>query len=331
MAEFISSFATGFQKIVEKDLPRRIPGCKILNVFDGLIHYSFNGNSRNLEKIIYFNNTFFAIKTSRKFLGNFSSMANDFCREKKYFLINKGTFRVRFSKENRFEKVDKNLVLKIEENIVKNSKLKIDRVSPSTEIWFSIRRDNFAFCGQLISKREFTEKNLNKGELRPELAYLICRFADFDEDAAILEPFCGYGSIPTQLVKKFRFARLFASDIDEEKIKILKEKKQFENKKFVKIEREDAFSLKSIPEKSIDVVIADPPWGFYEEAGDICDFYDKTFRSFDRILKQNGKIIILSARKEEIQKAAQNRDFKILEKIDTLVNGKKASLYKFAR
>lgn len=331
MAEFISYFTTGFQNVIEKDFCQSFSCCKILHIFDGLVHYSFNGNSRDLEKKIYFNNTFFVIKTWQKFSGNFLAMVNDFCRERKYFLINKGSFRVRFLKENQFEKVDKNVVLKAEENILKNSKLKADRVSPTAEIWFVIRRDGFAFCGQLISKREFTEKNLNKGELRPELAYLICHFADFKDNAVILEPFCGYGAIPVQLVKKFRFSHIFISDIDDEKIKILKEKKQFKDKNFIDIECEDAFLLKNILDKSIDTVITDPPWGFYEDLGNICDFYDKMFCSFKRVLKNDGKLIILSARKEEIEKSAQNHNFKISEKIDTLVNGKKAAVYKFVR
>ena len=61
MAEFISSFITGFQDVVQKDLTARFPKIKILNIFDGLIHYRFDGDSRELEKIIYFNNTFFVL------------------------------------------------------------------------------------------------------------------------------------------------------------------------------------------------------------------------------------------------------------------------------
>ena len=63
MAEFISTFITGFKDVVCEDFPRRISSVKILGVYDGLIHYQFNGNSRDLEKIIYFNNTFFVLKT----------------------------------------------------------------------------------------------------------------------------------------------------------------------------------------------------------------------------------------------------------------------------
>ena len=328
MAEFISSFITGFQHVVEKNLPQILAGVKILHVFDGLVHYQYAGDSHNLDKIIYFNNTFFVLKTMKGKGLNFPSLVGAVSSEKKYYLINKGTFRVRFQNENQFVKVDKNISKKAEETVLHNSKLHLDRLSPTTEIWYSIRREGFAFCGQLISNREFTEKNLNKGELRPEIAYLICCYADLNQDDVVAEPFCGYGSIPVQLIKKFRFQKLFASDIDKDKISINMQKKQLKDNPQIELSVNDAFVLPQIIDRSVDVVITDPPWGYFEQIDDIGEFYKKMFTSFKRILKENGRMIILSARKDEIEKAALEMNVQILSSLHTLVNGKKASLYK---
>ncbi len=327
MSEFVSSFITGFQNVVKNDLESRLNGCKILNVFDGLIHYQYNGNSRDLEKIEYFNNTFFVLKTFKGKNISFPFMVNAVSSEKKYFLINKGTFRVRFQNENQFAKVDKNISKKAEETVLKNSKLQIDRLSPSTEIWYSIRREGFAFCGQLISKREFTEKNLNKGELRPEIAYLICCVADCKKEDVITEPFCGYGSIPVQLAKKFPYTKLFVSDIDKEKIDMVSQKKQLQNNENIFISVCDAMNLTHIPDNFVDKVITDPPWGFFEDIGDIGLFYSRMFDSFKRILKKQGKMIILTAKVEEFTQTAKNKDVVIQNSLHTLVNGKKASLF----
>jgi len=333
MAEFISSFITGFQSVIEKDLPKRLPGVKLLNVFDGLVHFIYSGNSRDLEKIIYFNNTFFVLKTMKGKGLNFTSLVGSVASEKKYYLINKGTFRVRFVQENQFAKVDKNIARRAEETVLSNSKLQLDRLSPTTEIWYSIRREGFAFCGQLISKREFTEKNLNKGELRPEIAYLICCFSGINEASAepvVAEPFCGYGSIPVQLAKKFRFSKLYVSDIDDEKIEMLKGKKQLQNNDAIDLRKADAMELSQIQDKSVDVVITDPPWGFYEDIGDIADFYRKMFKSLLRILKPEGTVTILTARKEELESVAAESGLKIKDSLHTLVNGKKAGVYKLS-
>lgn len=333
MAEFISSFITGFQSVVESDLAARFPKIKILNLFDGLVHYRYDGDSHDLEKIIYFNNTFFVLKTMKGKGLSFPSLIGAVTSSKNYFLVNKGSFRVRFQNENQFSKVDKNLTRRAEDYILSNSKLKLDRLSPTNEIWFSIRREGFAFCGELISKREFTEKNLNKGELRPEISYFICCFADIKSEDTILEPFCGYGSIPTQLAKKFRFKKLYISDIDAERVYLTKSRKQISNapEGLIDCQVADAMSLNNIEDKSISLVITDPPWGYYEDIDDINDFYNRMFRSFDRVLNADGRMVILSARKEELEQTALANGFKIKNSLHTLVNGKKAGVYLIER
>ena len=328
MAEFISSFITGFHDVVFSDLPVRLKGCKIINIFDGLVHYSYSGNSRDLEKILYFNNTFFVIKTVRGNGLNFPSLVGIVGAENKNYMISRGTFRVRFVKENQFSKVDKNIARRAEETVIRNSKLRLDLVSPSTEIWYSIRREGFTFCGQLISKREFTEKNLNKGELRPEIAYLLCCFAGVNDGDVVLDPFCGYGAIPLQLAKSFRFSKLFASDIDKKKISLLNEKKLLKNVPGIELCASDAFTLSRIKDKSVNIIITDPPWGFYEDIGDVVEFYDKMFDCFKRVLAENGTVVVLSARKEELEKSVSDSGLKIVKSVHTLVNGKKAGVYK---
>ena len=327
MAEFVSTFITGFGDVVAKDLQRHVRGIKILNLFDGLVHYKFDGNSRELDKIIYFNNTFYVLKTMKGKGLIFQSLVGSVASEKKYYLINKGSFRIRFVKENQFQKVDKNLSKKAEETVLRNSKLTLDRLSPTTEIWYSIRRENFAFCGQLISKREFTEKNLNKGELRPEFAYLMCAFAELKNEQIIADPFAGYGSIPNQVMGFCRPAKLYVSDIQQEQVQII-EKLPALKKDFVQIFSGDAFELLQNGVGDLDVVITDPPWGFYEEIGDMVDFYKKMFESFRHVLKASGMMVILTARPDSLEEAAKTLDVKIRSSLHTLVNGKKASLFK---
>ena len=330
MAEFVSSFITGFQSVIEQDLTKRFKNLKIINLYDGLVHYRFDGDSRELDKIIYFNNTFFVLKTMKGKGLSFPSLVGSVCSGKNYFLVNKGSFRVRFQNENQFAKVDKNLTRRAEDYVLQNSKLKLDRLSPTNEVWFSIRREGFAFCGELISKREFTEKNLNKGELRPEIAYLICCFADIQASDTILEPFCGYGSIPVQLAKKFRFEKLYVSDLDSERAIQTAARKQLSAPN-IECCTADATVLSHIADKSINLVITDPPWGYFEELPDIEGFYKKMFASFDRVLTQDGRMVILSARKEELERTATAAGFKIKNSLHTLVNGKKAGVYQLTR
>ena len=55
------------------------------------------------------------------------------------------------------------------------------------------------------------------------------------------------------------------------------------------------------------------------------------FQSFDRILALEGRMVILSARKEELEQTACETGFKIKNSLHTLVNGKKAGVYLIER
>ena len=55
------------------------------------------------------------------------------------------------------------------------------------------------------------------------------------------------------------------------------------------------------------------------------------FRSFDRVLAENGRMVILSARKEELEQTAAEAGYKIKNSLHTLVNGKKAGVYYLER
>ena len=60
---------------------------------------------------------------------------------------------------------------------------------------------------------------------------------------------------------------------------------------------------------------------------DIEGFYKKMFFSFNRVLADGGRVVILSARKEELETSAAACGFEIKKSLHTLVNGKKAGLY----
>ncbi|MEY8330341.1 methyltransferase domain-containing protein [Lachnospiraceae bacterium 48-33] len=326
MAEYIATFITGFNDIVKEQLIKDLPKAKIINVYDGLIYFEFDGYYKRVTKLLYLNNIFYVLHFFRGRNLSFENMIELTKKEKHKFLISEGTYRVRFSKENQFAKVDKRLVNYAEKNIQHCSNLKIDRVHPRTEVWYIIRTEKIGFFCQLFSKREATEKNLNKGELRPELAYLMCICGELSNNSIVIDPFCGYGAIPKQLVQEFPVKQVIASDIDRIKIENIRKANWTHNAVLV-IELKDANRLDSIQSHSIDAVITDPPWGYFENIGNIEEFYVSVLYEMLRIIKKTGKVIILSARKEELINACKICHIRIAKQINTLVNGKKASIF----
>lgn len=324
MAEYISTFTTGFSDLIPEALYKLLPGSRILKVYDGLVSYCYDGKEENIERVLVFNNTFLVI---RKYQGcdcKLNSMAKNVISIKR-LPSSKKTFRVRYSVNNQFVSIDKSYTRRIEENICRLTKARIDRVSPQTEYWFIKRSENIGFFCRLLNKRKHTEKNLNKGELRPELAYLICMLGELSKDSVVLDPFVGYGSIPKQIKRYFPCKKIIASDLSSSCIGELKSIFGKSNK--VQFAARDALDMRDIISSSIDVIITDPPWGYYEDIDDIEQFYKKMLKEFCRVLKDKGNIVILSARKSEFEAASVNQNLKICKKIDTLVNGKKASVY----
>lgn len=85
--------------------------------------------------------------------------------------------------------------------------------------------------------------------------------------------------------------------------------------------------LPSVPDQAVDLIITDPPWGYFEQIDDITGFYVEMLRSFRRILKPNGKAVVLTARKAELLAAAEAAGAIIRDQLNTLINGKKAALF----
>lgn len=326
MQTYISTFTTGFEDIIEEELVSRLPNAKVIKVYKGLVHYTFAGNYNLIKKVFFLNNTFSVLSIFKGKNLTYDYMVKNVGKQKNRFLINKGTFRVRFSRENQFSKVDKNIINNAEKKVVESSNLRVDRVNPSTEVWYILRSEDIGFYCQLLYKRIITEKELHKGELRPEFAYLMCCYAKLTKESVVCDPFCGYGSIPKQIARCCKVKKIIASDIDESKIAYVKEG-NFASKFNVDVKVADAVNLKHIDDASIDAIITDPPWGYYEQITNIVNFYISSLAELKRITKKEGVLVILSARKDEFIEACSHNDLKISKQINTLVNGKKAAVF----
>lgn len=326
MAEYISTFITGFKDVVINKITSDLKHIKVISIYDGLIYYRYDGNYNNIKKIMYFNNTFYVMRAFRKRNLTFEQMVSKTCNLRTHLIISSGTFRVRFSKENIFYKVDSKIVKRVEKHISSIGHIKVNRVNPSTEIWFIIRAEEIGFYCQLLFKRDFTEKKLKHGELRPELVFLICNCLKLTDKTVICDPFCGYGAIPKQLIASFNVKEVIASDINKKIINELYSENWTKRKK-LSLNVANATNLFMIKDNYVDFVITDPPWGFYEKIQDIKGFYFEILRELIRITKKEGTIVFISARKDEVDEVCRINNITIYRQINTLVNGKKASIF----
>ena len=326
MAEYIATFTTGFEGIAGDQLKRDLRGAKVLRVYGGLIHFRYEGDWRALRGVVFLNNAFAVLDRFPGGRLTFPGMVAATAARRHRFPVDRGTFRVRFSRENRFEKVDAGIARQAERHVMELSGLRVDRVKPGTELWYVIRSEGVGFYAQLLFRRDATEKTLNQGELRPEFCRLMIACAPPGEGAVVCDPFCGYGAIPRQLLSGFGIGRVLASDIDQRKIGRLRSEKWAKSPR-LELRAADATRLEHVPDGAVDAVYTDPPWGFYEEVGDIEDFYLRMLSELLRVTRAGGRIVVLSARKREFASACERAGANVCGQVDTLVNGRKASVF----
>lgn len=200
--------------------------------------------------------------------------------------------------------------------IVKTNKLLTDR---GAEI-ILIPEQNKLRLGQTLAVQPFAElserdygrpgRDAVSGMLPPKLAKIMINLAEINTNCALLDPFCGSGTILTEAAM-MGYLNLFGSDINlraaadaQKNLEWLKEKNKNLAFRF-QILKSDARHLSSrLPGRSIDAIVTEP-WlgpplrgretekqirGLMKELGRL---YLESFREFKKILKAGGKIIMV--------------------------------------
>jgi tRNA G10 N-methylase Trm11 len=242
------------------------------------------------------------------------------------------TFRIVISDENKPAAIDEKLRADTENYISRFSGLKVNRALPDTEFWVFYRSEktqsDFSVFMKRLTLRPSWEKTLHKGELPPPLAWTLCQFAQIVHSDTALDPFCGYGSIPDAALKYFHITKFIACDNNREAAQYTTTR--FKNRKkedFIFYENDFSKLGSLIPEKSIDAIITDPPWGEYREINK-SDLYKKMFKVFDKLLKKGGRVVLLCASNVDFQNEIPS-SFELKTRVPILLSGKKAVIFQY--
>jgi len=360
---FYAAFVPGLQNIIADVIKERLRNNKVIihKLLDGAVLFETDATYDKLN-FFCFNNIFAVISVLEDSLAKAKTSNQRFAAERKELIlencikqiINKNinfnesiiknnskkfkTFRIVVSDENVPASINEKLRTEAENFIAKLSGLKINRSLPDTEFWFLYRNEdnnkqNFLIFMKRLTIRPSWEKTLHKGELPPPLAWTLCRLSNLVHSDTVLDPFCGYGSIPEAAFKYFHITNFIACDNNSEaaKYSTTRFKKQ---KGAGGMDCEDKFKLYKtdfselpmlLKEKTIDAIVTDPPWGhFNENGGD--DFLGKMFGVFNKLLKDGGRAVILYANDEKFINAIP-ASFELQEQTPILLSGKKAVIY----
>ncbi|MDR0502399.1 MAG: methyltransferase [Treponema sp.] len=347
---FYATFIPGLQDYIAGVIKERLSDAKIHKLLEGAVLFE-TGTSYDKLNFFCFNNIFAVINVleevhtkTRRFTGraengerginiiedhiniiiknqsavNFNLVIRN-CRKF-------NTFRVVASCENAPAAINSKLRADVEKYLSRKSGLNVNRSLPDTEFWFLYRSEGFSLFMKRLTLRSSWEKTLHKGELPPPLAWTLCRLAGLKHTDTVLDPFCGYGSIPGAALKHFHINNFIACDNNRKAAAFTINR--FKNRKtenFIFYNADFSELPSFIKEKSVDAVVTDPPWGMFKEAKDSF-FAEKMFDVFLRLLKDGGRAVVLYANDGSLQKAVPSC-FETQASIPILLSGKKAVIY----
>lgn len=342
---YLSSFVSGLAGPVSAAISSDLPRVKVAVLLDGLVLYETSAPLESIRGISYLNNTFHVVRVFKEISANetdamMAAVLDD--RDLSSDLAQQSsrarTFRVIASEENKLVSANRAVLKRLEAVIAAATGLRVNRSKPDVEFWFLTRSEGYGFFARRLTRRTATERDLERGELRPELASILCRISDPTPDDVFLDPFCGSGAIPLQRATA-PFQRIFASDVDPAKVQRLRKRVRGLATKCnragdIIASCEDARALTRIETGSVTRIVTDPPWGdFREVGGGIADLYAGMLKEMCRIVSEDGIVVILTARKELFEDCLKPlpAELRVIAKYNILVSGKKAAVYKLQR
>lgn len=336
MNMYLATFIPGFKDLIEKTIRQDFPVIEIIQVDETTIAFSVDNNYQEVVTKKYFTNVFVLISHKKiETSESDTSIVKHLYRDADFknavrsiHGVRVSTFRLMVQKGSRLVHIPKEVSKKIIETVSNQTRLTFSPLKADVEFWFILRDEEMAYCtGKFTQLDKKSEVPAQKGELRPHLAHLLNLLSDPSDNDCYLDPFAGYGALPYNRVSEFPYKRIFASDKDSEHV--VKLKRKLNNFKNVSVDLADALHLSKIGDESIDKIVTDPPWGIFDmQDVNFTEFYSVFLQEAQRVLRKNGKLVVLTAKKEGFEQAVkQEPALKIESTISTLVNGKKAGVY----
>ena len=328
MPQYYSTFPSGFEPAIEEFITRDMPGTQIQRVLDGAVEYRRGGVLKDPPQ--WFNNTFLCLTT-------FPKAPNDALQDMVRLAVQRGidsevimshlpsdasSFRAMFMMEGLLAHTGIKTMAKVEDFLAKSSGLSVKRARPDVEFWFLYRSEGIGFLLMRLTKHKDYAKELNPGELRPDIAHLLCRLSNPKPADVFLDPFAGYGGI-VKARMEYPAESITASDLSQQALAALVAATRAKNARALCM---DALKMEAMPSGSVDALVCDPPWGEHTPLENPADFYGRFCAEARRVLKKDGRMVMLTALKKEAE-AALRLGFAIDQRLDVLVSGKKAAVF----
>jgi len=309
MNQYFATFPAGTFDIIAKHLKSfTLDEIKIVDSDNSSVLFQSSLQSERLIEIRYFTNIYQIIPLDSK---------------PPKLPLNGKYFRLMMIRNGEPSQIDEPTRDKLQAHIAKSFGLQPNTHLSKNDFYIIERQSGNKLFTLRLARAKFKREKTANGELRPELAHILCLVANLKAKHTVLDMFCGYSSIPTEAVRGFGCKNIIASDITEHKPR--------HNYAVVRHHKADARNLDFIEYNSVDRVITDPPWGLFDQSiDDKVSLYTDTISEIVRILKIDGIAVILCGG-ETSELFEKNNNLRLIGKWNVLVSGKKATICKLQK
>jgi len=340
--EYFSTTTRGLEEFSKNEIIFILVNSKIKNISYRKVIFSFDGDLKEIFKLSSVEDVFCLLGEIHN-VGHTKDSLNiltdricelDF---KKHLNI---ISKIRKTKVNEFSISSSSVgkrnysYVEVKENLSKKLKNKLElKYKDEKHDIFDIRifiEHNKALVGVRLNDKPLHRRSYkiktSKATLQADVAYVMSILAEINKDDIILDPMCGSGTI---LIESsiFKPKNILGGDINNETVSIAQKNIEFFNPLLdIKVKEWDARKL-PFKENSINKIICNLPFGKQIEVGLINDFYLKTIEEFLRVIKINGKIILLTSNFEELNNIIKQKKLNIKSKHEISLNGKIACIY----
>ncbi|WP_405937486.1 hypothetical protein OG338_12960 [Streptomyces sp. NBC_00726] len=220
----------------------------------------------------------------------------------------------------------------IERTVSACTGLRLEPSGRGQEFWVIGRLDmrDLMFCARLPKP---ARPKKARGALSHELSSMLVLASEPRPDDTFLDPFAGSGSfVAARLALPAEEVIYSDPDLAEHRDQLPGEALRDHR---VRLLAEDAMSLPSLPDGSVDVIVTDPPWGEHEELPvPYEEFAASTCDSFARVLHpDHGRFVLLCNRRGApvFDHAFGAAGFQVHATHEILVNGHPATVFVGAR
>lgn len=336
---------SGLQDVAWKHLSSELGPLRLLAKEDGFVAFEGTVLPPQLTAIQYINNCYLVI-VELSATGSLAAVARDLTRREDWHSqlrqsVSRGerAFRLVLSDENQLVVGEQRIVNELRSTIARLSGLTYEPRGGGTEFWIMRRRSGLSYLCKRLTRRSRTEKDLRKGELRPEMSHLLCLLSEPAPQDIFLDAFAGSGAIPFARTR-YPYNMIFAMDNDETNVRMMKSAVKGGNVARVRngspliVHHGDARSLERISDGFIDKIVTDPPWGNFDRSlKDPRTFYREVISEFSRVLQLGGLLIMLLGDRDLAAELSRTfeKELRLLATFPLLVAGKKAVVCKWVK